>query len=115
MKFTALAVTAIVTVASVASANEYQPALRALAASEPAAPDAVTFAADPTNKQSLPVEGAGATRKEFTDDENVDSKKSQEWWGRSNWGRPWGGFGWGRPWGGYGGGWGGGYGGGWGW
>ena len=74
MKFTALAVTAIVAVASVASANEYQPALRALAASEPAAPDAVTFAADPTNKQSLPVEGAGATRKEFTDDENVDSK-----------------------------------------
>ena len=115
MKFTALAVTAIVTVASVASANDYQPALRVLAASEPAAPDADTFAADPTNKQSLPVEVAGAMRKELTDDENVDSKKSQEWWGRSNWGRPWGGFGWGRPWGGYGGGWGGGYGGGWGW
>ncbi|KAG2761041.1 hypothetical protein Pcac1_g27133 [Phytophthora cactorum] len=45
MKFTALAVTTLVAVAGVASANDYQPALRALAVPEPAAPNAVAPAA----------------------------------------------------------------------
>uniref|UniRef100_A0AAV1UGV1 Uncharacterized protein n=1 Tax=Peronospora matthiolae TaxID=2874970 RepID=A0AAV1UGV1_9STRA len=58
MKCTALAVTALVAVASVASATDYQPALRALAASEPATPSTDTMAAGPTERHSHPVEAA---------------------------------------------------------
>lgn len=110
MKFTALTVTALVAVATVVSATDYQPALRALAAKEPAAPNADALVSDPTERQSPPVEAAAAAGKEPIASVEADNKKSNEWWGRPGWG----GFGWGRPWGGYGGGWGG-YGGGWGW
>uniref|UniRef100_A0AAV1UKY1 Transmembrane protein n=2 Tax=Peronospora matthiolae TaxID=2874970 RepID=A0AAV1UKY1_9STRA len=114
MKITALAITALATVASVASADDYQPALRALAAQEPTAPIADTLASDPTKQQSSsPVEAAAAAANTEHDVDD-DSKKAKEWWGRPGWGHRWGGYGWGRPWGGYGGGWGG-YGGGWGW
>uniref|UniRef100_A0AAV1UXY9 Transmembrane protein n=2 Tax=Peronospora matthiolae TaxID=2874970 RepID=A0AAV1UXY9_9STRA len=114
MKITALAITALATVASVASADDYQPALRALAAQEPTAPIADTLASDPTKQQSSsPVEAATAAANTEHDVDD-DSKKAKEWWGRPGWGHRWGGYGWGRPWGGYGGGWGG-YGGGWGW
>ena len=114
MKFTAIAVTALVAVANVASATDYQPALRALAAPEPAAPEADTMSAGPTEQQPAPVEAAAAADKEPTANIDADSKKPKEWWGGSRWGRRWGRFGRGRPWSGYGGGWGG-YGGGWGW
>ena len=112
MKFTAFAVAALATVASVASATDYQPALRALAVSEPAAPDTNTLAASPTERQSSSVEAAAAAAagKDAAEIVDADGKKSKEWGGGIGWGRPWGGFGWG----GYGGGWGG-YGGGWGW
>ena len=113
MKFTALVVTALVAgAANVASATDYQPALRALAAPESDAPNADTLAASPTERQSTPVEAAVAADKEHTVSIDAESKKSKEWWGGLGWGRPWGGYGGG--WGGYGGRWGG-YGGGWGW
>uniref|UniRef100_A0AAV1ULN6 Uncharacterized protein n=1 Tax=Peronospora matthiolae TaxID=2874970 RepID=A0AAV1ULN6_9STRA len=115
MKITALAITALSTVASVASADDYQPALRALAAQEPTAPIADTLASNPTKQQSSPpVEAAAAAAANTEHNVGDDSKKAKEWWGRPGWGHRWGGYGWGRPWGGYGGGWGG-YGGGWGW
>ena len=115
MKLNTFAVTALVTVASVACATDYQPALRALAASEPAAPNADMLAADPTERQSPPVEAAAAASKASTANVDAERKKSKEWWGGLGWGRPWGGYGgYGGGWGGYGGGWGG-YGGGWGW
>ncbi|ETO82964.1 hypothetical protein F444_02949 [Phytophthora nicotianae P1976] len=75
----------------VAAATDYQPALRALAVSEPAAP-----------KEAADV--------------NIDDKKKKEWWGGGfGWGGPWGGWGGCGGWGGWGGcgGWGGW--GGWGW
>uniref|UniRef100_A0AAV1UVK4 Uncharacterized protein n=1 Tax=Peronospora matthiolae TaxID=2874970 RepID=A0AAV1UVK4_9STRA len=99
MKITALAITALATVASVASADDYQPVLRALAAQEPTAPIADTLASDPTKQQSSsPVEAAAAaTNTEHNVDD--DSKKAKEWWGRPGWGHRWGGYGWGRPWG----------------
>ena len=113
MKLNTFAVAALVAVASVASAADFQPALRALAAAEPAAPNADTLAAGPTERQSPPAEAAEAAGKESTAIVNAEGKKSKEWWGGGlGWGRPWGGWGgYGR---GYGGGWGG-YGGGWGW
>uniref|UniRef100_A0AAV1UK31 Transmembrane protein n=1 Tax=Peronospora matthiolae TaxID=2874970 RepID=A0AAV1UK31_9STRA len=114
MKITALAITALSTVASVASADDYQPALRALAAQEPTAPIADTLASNPTKQQSSPPVEAAAAAANTEHNVDDDSKKAKEWWGRPGWGHRWGGYGWGRPWGGYGGGWGG-YGGGWGW
>uniref|UniRef100_A0AAV1UY33 Uncharacterized protein n=1 Tax=Peronospora matthiolae TaxID=2874970 RepID=A0AAV1UY33_9STRA len=100
MKITALAITALATVASVASADDYQPALRALAAQEPTAPIADTLASDPTKQQSSsPVEAAAAAANTEHDVDD-DSKKAKEWWGRPGWGHRWGGYGWGRPWGG---------------
>lgn len=114
MKINALAITALATVASVASAVDYQLSLRALAVPEPTAPHADTLASDLTKKQSPPpVEASAVAHTENNVDD--DSKKSNEWWGRPGWGRRWGGYGWGRRWGGYGGGWGGYGGGGWGW
>ena len=110
MKCAALTVAALVAAASVASAADYHhPALRALAAPEPATPSADSTAAGPTesNVHSRPAEAAAANK--HTD---VDGKKPKEWWGGfGGWGRPWGGFG---GWGGYYGGLGG-WGGGWGW
>ena len=58
MKCTALAVTALVALTSVTSATDYQPALLALAASRPAAPNTDTMAAGPTERQSHPPETA---------------------------------------------------------
>uniref|UniRef100_A0AAV1UBS8 Uncharacterized protein n=1 Tax=Peronospora matthiolae TaxID=2874970 RepID=A0AAV1UBS8_9STRA len=102
MKCTALAVTALVAVASVASATDYQPALRALAALEPATLSTDTMAAGPTERHSHPVEAAAdvAAENEPTAVIGAEGKKSKEWWGGLGWGRPWGGFG---GWGGYGG------------
>uniref|UniRef100_A0AAV1VKI4 DUF4148 domain-containing protein n=1 Tax=Peronospora matthiolae TaxID=2874970 RepID=A0AAV1VKI4_9STRA len=78
MKITALAITALSTVASVASADDYQPALRALAAQEPTASIADTLASDPTKQQSSThVEAAAAAAKEHNVDD--DSKKAKEW------------------------------------
>uniref|UniRef100_A0AAV1UMJ9 Uncharacterized protein n=1 Tax=Peronospora matthiolae TaxID=2874970 RepID=A0AAV1UMJ9_9STRA len=54
MKITALAITALATVASVASADDYQPALRALAAQEPTAPIADTHLL-PTRPSNNPL------------------------------------------------------------
>lgn len=113
MKFAALAVTGLAALASVASATDNQPALRALAAQESAALGANTLAADPAEQRPSPVEAAAAN-KEAATNVDADGNKHKEWWGGYGWGRPWGGYGWGRPWGGYG--WGrpwGGYG--WGW
>lgn len=116
MKLNTFGVTALVAVASVTSATDFQPALRALAAAEPAAPNADMLTAGPTERQSPSAEAAAATGKESTAVVDAEGKKSKEWWGGGlGWGRPWGGFG---GYGGYGGGWGGyggGYGGGWGW
>ncbi|KAL3661717.1 hypothetical protein V7S43_013017 [Phytophthora oleae] len=100
MKFAALVVTTLV---AIASANEYQPALRALAAPEPAA-----------EHVQLPTTPNAAAVKEPAN----DSDKKKEGFGGFGWGGPWGGWGgcsgcggWGG-WGGIGG-WGGV--GGWGW
>jgi len=91
MKLTALAATMLVAAAGVASvsADDYQPALRALAAPEPAAPNAAVATA----------------AKETTGDAKANANGKKEW----GWGP---GFGFGGPWGGWGG-----YGGlgGWGW
>uniref|UniRef100_A0AAV1U3D0 Uncharacterized protein n=1 Tax=Peronospora matthiolae TaxID=2874970 RepID=A0AAV1U3D0_9STRA len=114
MKITALAITALSTIASVASTDDYHLALRALAAQEPTAPIADTLASNPTKQQSSPPVEAAAAAANTEHNVDDDSKKAKEWWGRLGWGHRWGGYGWGRPWGGYGGGWGG-YGGGWGW
>jgi len=98
MKFTALAATMLVAAAGVASvsADDYQPALRALAAPEPAAPNAAVATA----------------AKETTGDAKANANGKKEWGGGP-------GFGFGGPWGGWGGlgGWGGygGFGGRWGW
>ena len=79
MKLNTFAVTALVAVASVASAADYQPALRALAAAEPAAPNADTLAAGPTERQSPPAEAAAAAGKESTAIVDTEGKKSKEW------------------------------------
>ena len=112
MKCTALVVTSLVAVASVTSATDYQPALRALAASGQATPSANTISASTTERQSHPVEFAAAEAAGNAPTAVIDAegKKSKEWWGGLGRERPWGGLG--RR-GGYGG-WEG-YGGGWGW
>ncbi|KAG7381146.1 hypothetical protein PHYPSEUDO_006428 [Phytophthora pseudosyringae] len=88
MKLSALAVVTLAAVASVASANDYQPSLRALAAPEPAAPNAVAPAAGKENADA---------------NVNAGDKKKKEWYGGFGWGRPCGGLGWGGGWGGWGG------------
>ncbi|KAF4044143.1 hypothetical protein GN244_ATG03418 [Phytophthora infestans] len=106
MKFTTLAVTTLVAVASAASANDYQPALRALAVPEPVAPVA---AEHNVQQPASPTASVDATGKEatHTDNEDGDEKKKKEWGGGGfGWGGPWGGCGnWGRcgGWGGWGG------------
>ncbi|KAG1698915.1 hypothetical protein DVH05_014294 [Phytophthora capsici] len=102
MKFAAIVVTTLV---AVAAANEYQPALRALAAPEPASEHA--------HLPTTPNASGDTAVKEPAKD-----KKKKEWFGGFGWGGPWGGWGscggcggWGG-WGGIGG-WGGV--GGWGW
>ncbi|KUF97841.1 hypothetical protein AM588_10007056 [Phytophthora nicotianae] len=92
MKFSTLAVTTFVAVTGVASANDYQPALRALAVAEPAAVDehnAQLAVANP------PADAAGKEHANANANVDADDKKKKEWWG--------GGFGWGGPWGGCGG------------
>uniref|UniRef100_A0AAV1UYU0 Uncharacterized protein n=1 Tax=Peronospora matthiolae TaxID=2874970 RepID=A0AAV1UYU0_9STRA len=101
MKCTALAVTALVAVASVTSATDYQPALRALAASEPATPSTDTMAAGPTERH--PVEAAAdvAAENEPTAVIGAEGKKSKEWWRRLGMGTSLGwlrGMGWLRWW-----------------
>ncbi|KAF4136390.1 hypothetical protein GN958_ATG14424 [Phytophthora infestans] len=88
MKFTTLAVTTLVAVASVASANDYQPALRALAVPEPVAPVAAEHSVQQPAAATASVDAAG---KEAThaDNKDGDEKKKKEWGG--------GGFGWGGP------------------
>ncbi|KAI9895111.1 hypothetical protein PsorP6_019590 [Peronosclerospora sorghi] len=105
MKFTALVVTTLVATAGVALATDYQPALRALAAPEPVAPNP---AAEPT-EDKMPSQPAAATD---AGKEHAVDKKSKEFWGGYGWGGPWGGYGGWGGWGGLGG-WGGGWG--WGW
>ncbi|KAF4136385.1 hypothetical protein GN958_ATG14419 [Phytophthora infestans] len=117
MKFTTLAVTTLV---AVASASDYQPALRALAVPEPVAPVAAEHSLQQPAAATASVDAAG---KEAThaDNKDGDEKKKKEWGGGGfGWGGPWGGWGgcggWGRcgGWGGWGGFGGGGFGG-WGW
>ncbi|EEY60793.1 uncharacterized protein PITG_13528 [Phytophthora infestans T30-4] len=106
MKFTTLAVTTLVAVASAAFANDYQPALRALAVPEPVAPVA---AEHNVQQPASPTASVDATGKEAThaDNKDGDEKKKKEWGGGGfGWGGPWGGCGnWGRcgGWGGWGG------------
>ncbi|KAG2826682.1 hypothetical protein PC112_g9172, partial [Phytophthora cactorum] len=82
MKFTALAVTTLVAVAGVASANDYQPALRALAVPEPAAPNAVAPAAAAAvehNTQPAAANApANAAGKEPANVSTEDKKKKNE-------------------------------------
>ena len=78
MKLNTFAVTALVAVASVASAADYQPALRALAAAEPAVPNADMLAAGQTERQSPPVEDTAAVDKGSTAIVDAGDKKSKE-------------------------------------
>ncbi|KAF4136386.1 hypothetical protein GN958_ATG14420 [Phytophthora infestans] len=121
MKFTTLAVTTLVAVASVASASDYQPALRALAVPEPVAPVTAEHNVQQPAAATASVDAAGK-KATHADNKDGDEKKKKEWggggfgWG-GPWGGPWGGCGgWGRcgGWGGWGGFGGGGFGG-WGW
>ncbi|KAG7375188.1 hypothetical protein PHYPSEUDO_002794 [Phytophthora pseudosyringae] len=111
MKLTTLAVTTLVAVAGVASANGYQPALRALAGPEPAAPNAgaPNAAAAEHNAQHPAAANAPPAVKETPNiNMNADDNKKKEWYGGFGWGGPWGGLGmgglggWG-DWGGFGG------------
>ncbi|KAF4137321.1 hypothetical protein GN958_ATG13490 [Phytophthora infestans] len=78
MKFTTLAVTTLVAVAGVASATDYQPALRALAVPEPVAPVTAGHNVQHPAAATAPIDAAG---KEVThaDNKDGDDKKNKEW------------------------------------
>ena len=78
MKLNTFAVTVLVALASVAFDADYQPALRAFDALKPAAPNADTLTASPTERQSPPVEDTAAVDKGSTAIVDAGDKKSKE-------------------------------------